>query len=143
MAAQLSGRSSVSIDELIEQAYRQIYFHAFKVDRDSSLESQLRSGQINVRDFARSLLLSSKFRDDFYRCNSNYRMVEQIVGRVLGRAIHGEMVPFQRGLVLAGQAKETQPFNLQAPPATRVTGAMPHPGVPQPVEARLGAPPAA
>jgi hypothetical protein len=25
------------------------------------------------------------------------------------------MVPFQRGLVLAGQAKGTQPFNLQAP----------------------------
>ena len=149
-SAQSSGRSSVSIDELIEQAYRQIYFHAFKVDRDSSLDSQLRSGQINVRDFARSLLLSSKFRDDFYRCNSNYRMVEQIVGRVLGRAVHGEkerialsiliaqqglvglidhlldspeylnafgydMVPFQRGLVLAGQAKGTQPFNLQAP----------------------------
>ncbi len=149
-APQGSGPSSVSVEELIEQAYRQIYFHAFKVDRDPTLESQLRSGQINVRDFVRSLLLSSKFRDDFYRCNSNYRMVEQIVGRVLGRAVHGEqerialsiliaqqglaglidhllnspeylnafgydMVPYQRGRVLAGQAKGTQPFNQQAP----------------------------
>ncbi|MCP9835066.1 MULTISPECIES: phycobilisome rod-core linker polypeptide [unclassified Cyanobium] len=83
-------RSGSSNDELIEQAYRQIFFHAFKVDRDPALESQLRNGQISVRDFVRSLLLSAKFRNDFYRCNSNYRMVDQIVGRVLGRQVHGQ-----------------------------------------------------
>jgi phycobilisome rod-core linker protein len=42
-----------------------------------------------MRDFVRGLLLSRKFRDDFYRCNSNYRMVEQVVNRVLGRPVHG------------------------------------------------------
>ena len=40
---------------VIEAAYRQIFFHAFKVDRDRTLESQLRDGQITVRDFIRSL----------------------------------------------------------------------------------------
>lgn len=92
-AARLSsvGSSSRSdIDDQIEQAYRQIFFHAFKVDRDPALESQLRSGQITTRDFVRGLLLSRKFRDDFYRCNSNRRMVEQVVGRVLGRPVYGE-----------------------------------------------------
>ena len=33
---------------VIEGAYRQIYFHAFKSDRDVNLESQLRDGQITV-----------------------------------------------------------------------------------------------
>ena len=42
---------------VIEAAYRQIFFHAFKVDRDRTLESQLRDGQITVRDFIRSLCL--------------------------------------------------------------------------------------
>lgn len=84
------GRSTAATDAIIAQAYRQIFFHAFKVDRDPVLESQLRSAQITVRDFVRSLLLSQKFRNDFYRCNSNYRMVDQIVGRVLGRAVHGD-----------------------------------------------------
>ena len=42
---------------VIEAAYRQIFFHAFKVDRDRTLESQVRNGQITVRDFIRSLCL--------------------------------------------------------------------------------------
>jgi phycobilisome rod-core linker protein len=97
------GRNAARVDDLIEQAYRQIFFHAFKVDRDPALESQLRNGQITVRDFVRGLLLSSKFRDDFYRCNSNYRMVDQIVGRVLGRQVHGERERIALSIVIAEQ----------------------------------------
>ncbi|MFN5117077.1 MAG: phycobilisome rod-core linker polypeptide [Cyanobacteriota bacterium] len=92
-----------NVDELIAQAYRQIYFHAFKVDRDPVLESQLRSGQISVRDFIRGLLLSDKFRNDFYRCNSNYRMVDQIVGRVLGRPVHGDQERIALSILIAQQ----------------------------------------
>jgi phycobilisome rod-core linker protein len=84
---QLSGKGNV--ESQIAQAYKQIFFHAFKVDREPALESQLQNGQITMRDFVRSLLLSRKFREDFYRCNSNYRMVEQVVNRVLGRPVHG------------------------------------------------------
>lgn len=86
----LGNGDAEAINGQIEQAYRQIFFHAFKADRDAVLESQLRSGQITVREFVRGLLLSDKFRNDFYRCNSNYRVVEQLVGRVLGRPVHGE-----------------------------------------------------
>lgn len=72
------GRSVATTEVSIDQGYRQIFFQAFKVDRDPALESQLRSGQITVKDFLRSLLLSQKFRDNFHRCNSNSRIVDQI-----------------------------------------------------------------
>ena len=94
-------RDRAGADELIEQAYRQIFFHAFKVDRDAVLESQLRLGQISTRDFIRALLKSDKFRRDFYRCNSNYRVVEQVVGRVLGRPVHGESERIAWSIVIA------------------------------------------
>ena len=96
-------RDRAATDGLIEQAYRQIYFHAFKVDRDAVLESQLRSGQISTRDFIRALLLSDKFTRDFYRCNSNYRVVEQVVGRVLGRPVHGQAEQIAWSIVIAEQ----------------------------------------
>jgi phycobilisome rod-core linker protein len=95
------GSSSTDLDEAIEQAYRQIFFHAFKADRDPVLESRLRNQQISVRDFVRGLLMSSKFRDDFYRCNSNYRMVDQIVGRVLGRPVHGDQERIALSILIA------------------------------------------
>ena len=78
------------VDGVIEQAYRQIFFHAMRSDRDVNLESQLRNGNITVRDFIRGLLLSNRFRDDYYQCSTNYRMVDQVVGRALGRPVHGD-----------------------------------------------------
>jgi phycobilisome rod-core linker protein len=95
------GRSKTATDAIISQAYRQIFFHAFKNDRDPVLESQLRSNQITVKDFIRGLLLSEKFRNDFYRCNSNYRMVDQIVGRVLGRPVYGDQERIALSILIA------------------------------------------
>jgi phycobilisome rod-core linker protein len=80
--------SPSDLDNLIEAAYRQIFFHAFASDRERFLESQLRSGQITVRDFIRGLLLSNTYKNSFYNLNSNYRFVEQTVQRVLGRAVY-------------------------------------------------------
>jgi phycobilisome rod-core linker protein len=74
---------------VIEAAYRQIFFHAFKVDRDRTLESQLRDGQISVREFIRSLCLSDTFTRSFYNLNSNYRVVRHLVEKLLGRPTHG------------------------------------------------------
>jgi phycobilisome rod-core linker protein len=92
-----------AIDILIDQAYRQIFFHALKADRDPRLESQLRSGQITVREFIRGLLLSSKFRNDFYRCNSNCRIVEHLIGRALGRPVYGFQEQISLSIVIAEQ----------------------------------------
>jgi phycobilisome rod-core linker protein len=80
--------SSGDMANLIEAAYRQIFFHAFAADRERFLESQLRNGQITVRDFVRGLLLSNTYRRSFYDLNNNYRFVEQTVQRVLGRDVY-------------------------------------------------------
>ncbi|MGB5596734.1 MAG: phycobilisome rod-core linker polypeptide [Crocosphaera sp.] len=86
---------------LIEAAYRQIFFHAFKWDREPFLESQLRNGQITVRDFIRGLLLSNTFVSSFYEKNSNYRYVEQCVQRILGRDVYSEQEKIAWSIVVA------------------------------------------
>ena len=82
--------SPADMDVLIEAAYRQIFFHAFKSDREPFLESQLRNKQITVRDFIRGLLLSETFKNSFYDKNSNYRFVEHCIQKVLGREPYNE-----------------------------------------------------
>ena len=82
--------SLTEMNELIDAAYRQIFFYAFRADRERFLESQLRDNQITVRDFIRGLLLSETFYNSFYSKNSNYRFVEQCIQRVLGRDVYNE-----------------------------------------------------
>jgi phycobilisome rod-core linker protein len=82
--------SSSDMGELIEAAYRQLFFHAFASDREATLESQLRSGNISIRQFVRGLVLSNTYKSSFYDKNSNYRFVEQTVQRVLGRDVYSE-----------------------------------------------------
>ena len=89
------------MDDLIEAAYRQIFFHAFAWDREPALESQLRFGQITVRDFIRGLLLSKTFKNSFYDKNSNYRFVEQCIQRVLGRDVYSEREKIAWSIVVA------------------------------------------
>jgi phycobilisome rod-core linker protein len=98
--------SPSDMGDLIEAAYRQIFFHAFKADREKFLESQLRNGQITVRDFIRGLLLSNTFNNSFYSKNSNYRFVEQCVQRVLGRDIYNEREKIAWSIVIATKGKE-------------------------------------
>lgn len=86
---------------LIEAAYRQIFFHAFAADREPALESQLRSGQITVRDFIGGLLLSDTYKRSFYNLNSNYRFVEQTVQRVLGRDLYNQRESIAWSIVVA------------------------------------------
>ena len=82
------GRQELTVTEVIERCYRQIFFHAMESDRDLNLESQLKIGSITVRDFVRGLLLSDRFYRGYVACNSNQRIVEQVIGRVLGRPVY-------------------------------------------------------
>jgi phycobilisome rod-core linker protein len=100
--------SGTDMTNLIEAAYRQIFFHAFKHDREIFLESQLRNGQITTRDFIRGLLLSDTYRRSFYDLNSNYRFVEQTVQRVLGRDVYSNQEKIAWSIVVA--TKGTQGF---------------------------------
>ncbi len=95
-----------NIETVIESAYRQIFFHAFKSDRDSFLESQLRDGQITVRDFIRGLCLSDTFKRTFYGFNSNYKVVRHLVQKILGRKTHGRSEEISWSIVIATKGLE-------------------------------------
>ena len=95
--------SGSSMDALINAAYRQMFFHAFKCDRQIFLESQLRNGQITVRDFIRGLALSPTFYSSFYEKNSNYKFVEHCVQKILGREVYNEREKIAWSIVVANK----------------------------------------
>jgi phycobilisome rod-core linker protein len=90
-------------DALINGAYRQLFFHTLQVDRQPVLESQLRLGQISVRQFLRGLVLSPRFLDGVYACNGNKQVARHLVERLLGRRIHGEAEAIAWSIVIAEQ----------------------------------------
>ncbi|NEP40158.1 MAG: phycobilisome rod-core linker polypeptide CpcG [Okeania sp. SIO2G4] len=95
-------------DELIWAAYRQIYseHQILKRDRQIFLESQLKNGQLTVRDFIRGLVISDPFRRNNYDTNSNYRFVELCVQRVLGRDVYSEKEKIAWSIVVATKGIE-------------------------------------
>jgi phycobilisome rod-core linker protein len=97
--------STSDMDVLIEAAYRQIFFHAFAADREKFLESQLRNGQITVREFIRGLCLANTFTQSFYNLNSNYKFVEHCVNKILGRAPYSEKEKIAWSIVIATKGR--------------------------------------
>jgi len=95
--------SRSTMDTLIEGAYRQLFFHTFKADRNVTLESQLRSGQITVKEFVKGLVLSERFLGGVYGCNGNKEVARHLVERVLGRQIHGEAEAIAWSIVIGEQ----------------------------------------
>ncbi|MEB3211501.1 MAG: phycobilisome rod-core linker polypeptide [Leptolyngbyaceae bacterium] len=99
---------SSEIESVIQAAYRQI-FHEQQMlvnHRVLSLESQLRLGQITVREFIRGLLLSDSFRRLNYDANNNYRFVEICIQRVLGRQVYGDREKLAWSIVIATKGLE-------------------------------------
>jgi phycobilisome rod-core linker protein len=97
--------SSSDMDNLIAAAYRQIFFHAFAVDREKFLESQLRNGQITVRDFIRGLCLSNTFTNSFYNLNSNYQFVTHCVRKLLGRDVYSDAEKIAWSIVIGTKGR--------------------------------------
>ncbi|MFK8183880.1 MAG: phycobilisome rod-core linker polypeptide [Phormidesmis sp.] len=91
------------MDELIAAAYRQICHEQQMLEhnRERFLESQLRAGQITVRDFIKGLLLSDSFRRLLYESNNNYRFAELCIQRVLGRSVYDDREKMAWSIVLA------------------------------------------
>ncbi len=75
------------VEELIWAAYRQVFSEhvILKFYRQSNLESQLKNRAITVRDFIRGLAQSDAFKTLVIKSNSNYRLVELALKRLLGR----------------------------------------------------------
>ncbi|EAQ68488.1 phycobilisome rod-core linker polypeptide CpcG2 (Lrc) [Synechococcus sp. RS9909] len=90
-------------DLVIEQAYRQVFFHPLKVDRQPMLEMKLRDGGITVRDFMRGLLTSQRFRDGYLHTNSNNRLVDHLISKALGRQPHGQAERIALSILIAEQ----------------------------------------
>jgi phycobilisome rod-core linker protein len=95
--------SSTEIDQIIWAAYRQIFNEQQIIThhRQIALESQLRAGQLTVRDFIRKLILSDSFRRLNYETNNNYRFVELCFQRVLGRKVYNSRETLAWSIVLA------------------------------------------
>jgi phycobilisome rod-core linker protein len=91
------------IENLIEAAYLQI-FHEQQMlafNRQTTLESQLKTGQITVKDFIRGLATSDSFRRLNFDVNNNYRFAELCVQRILGRQVYSDRETIAWSIVLA------------------------------------------
>ena len=99
--------TQLPVDQIIEKCYRQVFFHPLTLDRDKYLESQLRSRSISVRDFMRSLLLSNRFYNGYLQCNSNYRIVDQVIGKLLGRLPYNDDERIAWSIVIANNGLES------------------------------------
>ncbi|MDX2100659.1 MAG: phycobilisome rod-core linker polypeptide [Leptolyngbyaceae cyanobacterium bins.59] len=80
--------SDGEVDELIWAAYRQVFSEhvTLKSSRQVTLETQLKNRSISVRNFIRGLAKSEIYRRLVVETNSNYRIVELSLKRLLGRA---------------------------------------------------------
>ena len=94
---------ATDMDILILAAYRQICNEQQMLasHRHRFLESQLRAGQITVRDFIRGLATSGSFRDLVYDNNNNYRFVQICIQRILGRNVYNDREKMAWSIVLA------------------------------------------
>ena len=88
-------------EKLIKDCYRQMFFHLLENDREVYLESQLRNNSITVRDFIRGLFLSDRFRRGYVECNNNYRLVEQVIARALGRKVYNGAEGIALSIIIA------------------------------------------
>ena len=117
--------------ELIWAAYRQVFSeHAILQSyRQPTLESQLKNRAITVRDFIRGVAQSQAYYRLVVETNSNYRVVELTLKRLLGRAPYNKQEEiawsikiaslgwdgFVDALVDSQEYQEDRPFNLVTP----------------------------
>jgi phycocyanin-associated rod linker protein len=81
-------RSAADVDLVIRAVYRQVLgnSHIMESERSAVSESQLRSGEITVREFIRQIAKSDFYRARFFENCSRYRSIELNFKHLLGRA---------------------------------------------------------
>ncbi|ERN40035.1 phycobilisome linker polypeptide [Rubidibacter lacunae KORDI 51-2] len=105
MGADTSMTTASDVDAIIWAAYRQVFgeHQILKSNRQPFLESQLRFGQLTVREFVRGLASSDVFRRLNHEPNTNYRFVEICVQRLLGRDIYNEREKIAWSIVIVSK----------------------------------------
>lgn len=96
-------QSEDDVQAIMWAAYRQIFseHQLLASNRQSLLESQLRYGQVSIRDFIRGLMTSDSFWRMNYEPNSNYRFVELCIQRALGRDVYNDQEKIAWSIVVA------------------------------------------
>jgi phycobilisome rod-core linker protein len=84
--------STTEMEELIWAAYRQVFseHETLKFNRQITLETQFRNRSITVRDLVRGLAKSDRFYKLVVEVNNNYRLVEIVLKRLLGRSPYNQ-----------------------------------------------------
>ena len=95
--------SESDMGNLIAAAYRRVINEQQMTasNRNPYLESQLRAGQITVREFIRGLATSDTFRRRNLEASNNYRFVQMCVQRLLGRDTYNDREKYAWSIVLA------------------------------------------
>jgi phycobilisome rod-core linker protein len=93
----------LDFDLTIAAAYRQIFHEQQMLSnhRQRFLESQLKAGQITIREFIRGLVLSDSFRRLTFDSNNNYRFAEICIQRILGRNVYSDRETIAYSIVIA------------------------------------------
>jgi phycoerythrin-associated linker protein len=81
-----------TLQTVIRAAYRQVLgnYHVMESQRVTNAESQLRNGDITVREFVRRVANSALYQSLFFDDVSAYRFVEVNCKHLLGRAPHDQ-----------------------------------------------------
>jgi len=84
----LPGDPSEKKEQLIHAVYRQVLGNAYVMESERQLvpESQLKLGELSVRDFVRTIAKSDLYRSRFFDSCSRYRYIELAFRHLLGRA---------------------------------------------------------
>ena len=87
----LPGRSEEEVNSVIAAVYRQVFGNAYLMEseRPYTAETQLKSGDISVREFVRQVAKSDAYRSRFFDTCPRYRYTELTTKHLLGRAPDG------------------------------------------------------
>jgi phycobilisome rod-core linker protein len=97
--------SSTDMDSIIWASYRQVFseHEVLSFNRQKNLESQLKNGSLTVRDFVRGLAKSEAFYRLVVSVNSNYRLVDITLKRLLGRSSYNKREEIAWSIVIANK----------------------------------------
>lgn len=98
------------LQAVIRAAYRQVLGNAHVMDsqRLTSAESQLRNGDMTVREFVRAIAQSDLYRALFFETSSPYRFVELNFKHLLGRAPQDQSEISEHVLIYNAQGYEAE-----------------------------------
>ena len=97
--------SYTDIQNIIWASYRQIFseHEILKFNRQKTLESQLKTGSLSVRDFIRGLAKSETYYRLVVSSNNNYRLVDITLKRLLGRCAYNKKEEIAWSIVICNK----------------------------------------